>query len=89
VPRLALVGCTEAQIGSITGHGFNDVRSILEAHYLRELARAAIHRLELGCARRGIIVGKCCACQRGHKPEETRFDRLTQQPRSNSAQKRE
>jgi hypothetical protein len=51
----ALAGCTEAQIVSITGHSLNDVRSILDAHYLHrdpELARAAIHKLELSYARR-------------------------------------
>jgi hypothetical protein len=50
VTRLALVGCTEAEIASITGHS-RDVRSILDAHYLHrdpELARAAIHKLENG-----------------------------------------
>ena len=54
VTRLALVGCTEAQIVSITGHALNDVRSILDAHYLHrdpELARAAIHKLELRYAK--------------------------------------
>jgi integrase len=54
VTRLALAGCTEAQIVSITGHSLNDVRSILDAHYLHrdpELARAAIHKLELGYAK--------------------------------------
>jgi integrase len=59
VTRLALEGCTEAQIVSITGHALNDVRSILDAHYLHrdpELARAAIHKLELGYARRGAVV---------------------------------
>ncbi len=55
VTRLALVGCTEAQIVSITGHALNDVRSILDAHYLHrdpELARAAIHKLEMRYAQR-------------------------------------
>ena len=55
VTRLALEGCTEAQIVSITGHGLNDVRSILDAHYLHrdpELARAAIYKLEMGYAKR-------------------------------------
>ncbi|MBO0759522.1 MAG: hypothetical protein J2P54_27095, partial [Bradyrhizobiaceae bacterium] len=54
VTRLALAGCTEAQIFSITGHSLNDVRSILDVHYLHrdpELARAAIHKLELGYAK--------------------------------------
>jgi hypothetical protein len=30
VTRLGLVGCTEAQIVSITGHSLNDARSILD-----------------------------------------------------------
>jgi hypothetical protein len=54
VTRLALVGCTEAEIVSITGHNLNDVRSILDAHYLHrdpELARTAINKLEMGFAR--------------------------------------
>ena len=53
VTRLALVGCTEAQIASVTGHSLSDVKSILDAHYLHrdpELARAAIHKLEVGYA---------------------------------------
>jgi integrase len=53
VTRFALVGCSEAQIASITGHSLHDVKSILDAHYLHrdvELARAAIHKLELGYA---------------------------------------
>jgi hypothetical protein len=37
VTRLALVGCTEAEIASITGHSLRDVRSILDAHYLTEI----------------------------------------------------
>jgi hypothetical protein len=52
---MALVGCTEAEIASITGHSLRDVRSILDAHYLHrdpELARAAIHKLEMGYAKR-------------------------------------
>jgi integrase len=60
VTRLALEGCTEAQIVSITGHSLNDVRSILDAHYLHrdpELARAAIHKLELGYAKRMARTG--------------------------------
>jgi integrase len=55
VTRLALVECTEAQIASITGHSLRDVRSILDAHYLHrdiELARSAIHKLEMGYAKR-------------------------------------
>jgi integrase len=33
VTRLALVGCSEPEIASITGHSLRDVRSILDAHY--------------------------------------------------------
>src|SRR5262245_8726981 len=49
VTRLALVGCTEAEIAAITGHALRDVRSILDAHYLHRdpaLADAAITKLE-------------------------------------------
>ena len=55
VTRLALVGCTEAEIATITGHSLRDVRSILDAHYLHrdiELARDAITKLEMGYAKR-------------------------------------
>src|SRR5262249_34922589 len=55
VTRLALVGCTEAEIATVTGHSLRDVRSILDAHYLHrdpEMARAAIHKLELAYANR-------------------------------------
>jgi integrase len=54
VTRLALVGCSEPQIAAITGHALSDVRSILDAHYLHrdpELARDAIHRLEMRYAK--------------------------------------
>jgi integrase len=49
VTRLALAGCTEAEIVAITGHSLSDVRSILDAHYLHRdpaLARSAINKLE-------------------------------------------
>jgi integrase len=49
VTRLALVGCTEAEIVSITGHSLGDVRSILDRHYLHRdpaLADSAITKLE-------------------------------------------
>jgi integrase len=49
VTRLALAGCTEAEIASITGHSLSDVRSILDANYLHrdpELAENAIRKLE-------------------------------------------
>jgi integrase len=55
VTRLALVGCTEAEIVTITGHSLRDVRSTLDAHYLHrdvELARSAITKLEMGYAKR-------------------------------------
>jgi integrase len=54
VTRLALVGCTEAEIATITGHSLRDVRSILDAHYLHrdiELARTAITKLEMRYAK--------------------------------------
>lgn len=49
VTRLALAGCTEAEIATITGHTLRDVRSILDSNYLHrdpELARTAIRKLE-------------------------------------------
>lgn len=49
VSRLALAGCSEAEIATLTGHALTDVRSILDAHYLNRdpaLARAAIRKLE-------------------------------------------
>jgi integrase len=55
VTRLALVGCTEAEIAAITGHSIRDVRSILDAHYLHRdqaLAESAIRKLEMGYAQR-------------------------------------
>jgi len=51
VTRLAIVGCTEPEIASITGHSIRDVRSILDSHYLSRdvaLAEAAIRKLEAG-----------------------------------------
>lgn len=48
VTRLALAGCSEAEIASITGHSMNEVRSILEANYLgarADLAEAAVVKL--------------------------------------------
>jgi hypothetical protein len=49
VTRLALVGCTEAEIAAITGHTLRNVRSILDANYLHcdpALADNTIHKLE-------------------------------------------
>ena len=51
VTRLALAGCTEAEIATITGHSLRDVHSILDAHYLHRdpaLAERAIRKLEKG-----------------------------------------
>jgi hypothetical protein len=49
VTRLALAGCTEAEIATITGHSLRDVRSVLDAHYLPRdstLAESAIRKLK-------------------------------------------
>jgi integrase len=49
VTRLAIAGCTEAQIATLTGHTLQQVRSILDAHYLHRdpvLAEQAITKLE-------------------------------------------
>jgi integrase len=51
VTRLAVVGCTEAEIATITGHSLRDVRSILDANYLHRdaaLGESAIRKLERG-----------------------------------------
>jgi integrase len=49
VTRLALAGCTEAEIATITGHSLRSVRAILDTHYLSRdpaLGDAAIMKLE-------------------------------------------
>jgi integrase len=49
--RLALVGCTEAEIAAITGLSLKDVSEILDAHYLSRdigLAESAVRKLEAG-----------------------------------------
>lgn len=49
VTRLALAGCSEPEIASITGHTLRNVKSILEKHYLKrdpQLALNAISKLE-------------------------------------------
>ncbi len=49
VTRLAVAGCTEAEIASITGHSLRDVAAILDMHYLHRdpaLAESAISKLE-------------------------------------------
>jgi integrase len=51
VTRLAIAGCTEAEIATITGHALRDVRSILDSHYLNRdpaLGENAIRKLERG-----------------------------------------
>ena len=49
VTRLAMAGATEAEIATLTGHSLRDVKSVLDAHYLRRdptLAENAIRKLE-------------------------------------------
>ncbi len=49
VTRLAIAGCSEAEIATITGHSLKDVGAILDAHYLSRdsrLAESAIRKLE-------------------------------------------
>jgi integrase len=59
VTRLAICGCTEAEIATITGHSLRSVRAILDTHYLHRdtaldlhrdtaLAESAIRKLERG-----------------------------------------
>jgi integrase len=51
VTRLALVGASEAEIATITGHSLRDVHTILDAHYLArdpKLGESAIRKLEKG-----------------------------------------
>jgi integrase len=49
VTRLAVAGCTEAEIATITGHSLRSVRAILDMHYLSRdpaLGDSAITKLE-------------------------------------------
>jgi integrase len=49
VTRLAIAGCTEAEIATITGHSLRDVAAILDAHYLNRdpaMGDNAIAKLE-------------------------------------------
>lgn len=49
VTRLAMAGCSIAEIGAVTGHSPRDIDAILHVHYLggqRELAAQAMARLE-------------------------------------------
>ena len=48
------MGCTEAEIATLTGQSLRDVRAILDAHYLNRdqaLAESAIRKLEIGYAK--------------------------------------
>jgi integrase len=49
VTRLAVAGCSTAEIAAITGHKLNNVAAILDAHYLsrdKALGLSAIRKLE-------------------------------------------
>jgi len=49
VTRLAIAGCTEAEIATVTGHSLRSVRAIIDTHYLNRdpvLAESAIRKLE-------------------------------------------
>jgi integrase len=49
VSRLALAGCTDSEIATLTGLSLKDVHAILDAHYLNRdlaLAESAIRKLE-------------------------------------------
>jgi integrase len=51
VTRLAVAGCSEMEIATLTGHSLRDVHAILDAHYLNRdpaLAESAIRKLEKG-----------------------------------------
>jgi integrase len=73
VTRLAVAGCSEAEIAAITGHS-RDVRSILDANYLHRdpaLAESAIRKLEQGTnlQTKPQTDPKCSAAQ-GEKPNK-------------------
>jgi integrase len=51
VTRLAIAGCTEAEIATITGHSLRGAQAILDTHYLsrdQALGESAITKLEKG-----------------------------------------
>jgi integrase len=51
VTRLAVCGCIEAEIATITGHSLRSVRAIIDTHYLARdptLGDSAITKLERG-----------------------------------------
>src|SRR5262249_27249137 len=48
---VAVAGCSEMEIATLTGHSLRDVHTILDAHYLNRdpaLAESAIRKLEKG-----------------------------------------
>lgn len=58
VTRLALAGCTEAEIATITGHSLKTVGMMLDRHYLSRnagLAESAIAKLEKHRSRTGSV----------------------------------
>lgn len=65
VTRLALAGCTVAEIASLTGHALSSAQAILDAHYLGgqlALVEAAIAKLEknesgTGTVKRDVKIG--------------------------------
>jgi integrase len=73
VTRLAIAGCSEAEIAAITGHSFRDVRSILDANYLHRdpaLAESAIRKLEKGTnSQTGSQTDPKCSGGGGQKSE--------------------
>ncbi len=57
VTRLALAGCSIAEIGAVTGHSPKDIDAILHVHYLggqRELAQQAVAKWEAAGADRSL-----------------------------------
>ncbi|KSV61901.1 hypothetical protein N185_37550 [Sinorhizobium sp. GW3] len=55
VTRLAIAGCSIAEIGAVTGHSPKDIDAILHIHYLggqRDLAQQAVAKWEIASAER-------------------------------------
>jgi integrase len=71
VTRLAIAGCSEPEIASITGHSLRDVRSILDANYLHRdpaLAESAIRKLETRTnLQTGVQTEALCSTAEGEK----------------------
>jgi integrase len=76
VTRLAIAGCTEAEIATITGHSLQSVRVILDTHYLardQALGESAIRKLENRTTRQpesqtGSQTGQGCSKEKFEKP---------------------